>query len=216
MRYIFLFLLLLSSLYGEEYRDPVLRLIDHEEGHYLFRGKYPSKGDRVCFDAVLRQMKDVLKENGLPLDDSYLFVSVSLLNRTEGWERRKEKEWFQYQENSALYFHPIYGSFFNPLSQTPALRRCTLNMDRDDLTILLQFLKNWIDGTYAPNRHVILFLHCKAGKDRTGEVSACYRMQFHGLSCEEAIDEANQIAGRKLRKMSQNAILWYAFYLNNN
>ncbi len=43
-----------------------------------------------------------------------------------------------------------------------------------------------IDQNPAP-----VFIHCRRGKDRTGTVVACYRIQHDGWSNRRALDEAN-------------------------
>jgi len=47
-----------------------------------------------------------------------------------------------------------------------------------------QFLSVVTDSTLYP-----IFIHCHAGKDRTGAMSAIYRMEACGWTAEEAVDE---------------------------
>jgi protein tyrosine/serine phosphatase len=42
----------------------------------------------------------------------------------------------------------------------------------------------------AHNQSQIVFLHCRRGKDRTGTVIACYRIQHDGWDHDRALDEA--------------------------
>jgi protein tyrosine/serine phosphatase len=42
------------------------------------------------------------------------------------------------------------------------------------------------------NQSQTIFLHCRRGKDRTGTVIACYRIQHDGWDNKRALDEAKQ------------------------
>ena len=49
-------------------------------------------------------------------------------------------------------------------------------------------LKEFFDVVLDPARQPV-FIHCRAGKDRTGTFSALYRMEMEGWTIEEAIEE---------------------------
>ena len=44
----------------------------------------------------------------------------------------------------------------------------------------------------AEHNNETVFVHCRRGKDRTGTVVACYRIQHDGWSNQRALDEAKQ------------------------
>jgi protein tyrosine phosphatase (PTP) superfamily phosphohydrolase (DUF442 family) len=92
-------------------------------------------------------------------------------------------------QSGMRYVHiPIRSSFFS--AQLP-----TENQVR-------QFLSVVSDSSLYP-----MFIHCKAGKDRTGAMSAIYRMEVCGWTADEAVEEMNAFgfAGRygKLRRFVQ-------------
>ena len=66
-----------------------------------------------------------------------------------------------------------------------------------------------------PYEDTVIYIHCTAGKDRTGEVSAAYLMQNKNLSYIQATELNNQIAGRDVYTKQANAICLYALYLRN-
>lgn len=44
----------------------------------------------------------------------------------------------------------------------------------------------------AENSMKTVFVHCRRGKDRTGTIVACYRIQHDGWNTRQALDEANR------------------------
>lgn len=57
--------------------------------------------------------------------------------------------------------------------------------------------------------------HCWSGRDRTGEVSACYLMRYKNKSYQSVMETNETIAKRKLRLFSINAIRLYGLYLRD-
>jgi protein tyrosine/serine phosphatase len=55
----------------------------------------------------------------------------------------------------------------------------------------------------------ILFVHCRRGKDRTGTVIACYRIQYDGWDNRRALDEAKQHGMSSFERAMQSYILHF-------
>jgi tyrosine-protein phosphatase SIW14 len=55
-----------------------------------------------------------------------------------------------------------------------------------------------------------IFVHCHYGKDRTGTVIACYRIEHEGWSNARALSEAKQDGLRRLEPGMKNFILHFA------
>jgi tyrosine-protein phosphatase SIW14 len=53
------------------------------------------------------------------------------------------------------------------------------------------------------------FLHCRRGKDRTGTVVACYRIQHDGWSNERALSEARANGMSRLERAMQSYVLQF-------
>jgi protein tyrosine phosphatase (PTP) superfamily phosphohydrolase (DUF442 family) len=92
-------------------------------------------------------------------------------------------------QSGMRYVHiPMRSSFFSAKRPTESQVR--------------QFLSVVSDSSLYP-----MFIHCKAGKDRTGAMSAIYRMEVCGWTADEAVEEMNAFgfAGRygKLRRFVQ-------------
>lgn len=209
-----------SSLEDEKSEEPfknsVLYLVDEQDRRFLFRGKLPEINDKFCYEALKKQIHDYLEAQGKCLTNDFKLICISFLNTYESRKKRIEARWFlENSDKGSLYFFPLFGSLFNPLHQTSFLRNITLNMDRDGLQTLMSLLDHLMHPLIPDERDVVIYMHCKVGKDRTGEASACYLMQFKGYSYKDAIALNRRIARRELRRMSLNAIRWYAYYLRD-
>lgn len=123
-----------------------------------------------------------------------------------------ESQWFQRQADGGwIWRYPLFGYGINPFYIPKNLRRIFYSIDVDGLNYFVRHLKKIVDFDYGED--VVIYLHCNAGKDRTGEAAACYLMQHKGYTFKQAMLLNQKIAKRKLRWMSVNAIRWYAFFL---
>ena len=59
----------------------------------------------------------------------------------------------------------------------------------------------------------MIFVHCTAGEDRTGEISGAYYMQYLNMSFHQALEIDNTNENRDIRCMSANELMWYCYYL---
>ena len=64
-------------------------------------------------------------------------------------------------------------------------------------------------GLLAKSDKEPVFLHCRRGKDRTGTVIACYRIQHDGWTNEKALAEARDYGMSSLEKGMRNYILHF-------
>jgi protein-tyrosine phosphatase len=127
----------------------------------------------------------------------------------------REQKWFDtHIEQGNLYIYPLYGTLVNPINTPIAIRDCILHcFDIDGLKTLMFQLKRIMETKSEKDR--IIYIHCAAGKDRTGEASACYLMEYKQYSYKEAVQLNEKIAGRSIEASNMNAIRWYAFYLRD-
>lgn len=216
----FLFLLLLPivGLYSDpvQFDNRVLFLLDEGSHTYLFRGKMPEEQGEFCYEALSSQFRNYLAYYGRQLSPEFDFLCVSFLNCSETKDRKVESHWFSNNcHKGSLWMYPLFGSWIDPRIVSPTLRKSVYACDPDGLQILMRQLKGLVDAGHHQDKDLVIYLHCHAGKDRTGEASACYLMQFKGFSHSQAVALCTEIAGRQLKRPSLNAIRWYAFYLRD-
>lgn len=62
---------------------------------------------------------------------------------------------------------------------------------------------------------MVIYFHCSAGKDRTGEVAGSYYQHILGWTFEEALffDDKAVENSRNIHVPSRNAMQWYCYYL---
>ena len=70
-----------------------------------------------------------------------------------------------------------------------------------DVRSILQLLINSNTPTY---------LHCRRGKDRTGTIVACYRIQHDGWDNRRALDEARAFGMSRLERGMQSFVLHFS------
>lgn len=205
----------LFSSESKKFDNSVLYLLDEQNHTYLFRGKIPQQNGRFCYEELRNQIADYLYENGRSISPDFMLICVSLLNSfADGKECRIESQWFSsHQDKGCLWRYPLFGYMCSPHYIPKRLRNAFYWTDIDGIRNLVVQLKELIDSAYG--KDVAIYMHCNAGKDRTGEAAACYLMQFKSYSYCEAMALNQQIAKRDLRLMSINAIRWHAFFLRD-
>lgn len=86
---------------------------------------------------------------------------------TDGKVRREQQ---LAEENGMKFFNPTLSNWFKPKTS--------------DIEKILEIIKN-------PDNQPV-FIHCKRGADRTGTVTAVYRMKYEGWTDRQANDEAKE------------------------
>ncbi len=209
-----------EPIQGEEhlidFHHELLCLLDQQQNLFLFRGNLPEKKKAFEHDALVSAIKAYIAKEGGHIQDNFKIMDLSFLNNLQEHEAIEiEKDWFTiHPETGCFWLHPLYGALINPLDLDTKVRDAIArDHDTDGLKTLMAHLGKIIQAPCSSD--FVLYMHCRAGKDRTGEASACYLMQYKGYSYKQAIQFDEEIAKRKLSFLSMNAIRWYAFYLRD-
>ena len=88
-----------------------------------------------------------------------------------------------------------------------------MNSSVDNLPNFIPRIRNTVFNEVPPTTPTLIFFHCEAGADRTGQVAASYMMQYHGFTAKQAFEWDNEVAGRNIAQMSQNGMLFYCWWL---
>lgn len=200
--------------------DPkMLHVLDYKktEGKkvFLIRGNIPIIDEKFCYDLLKSSIKNIIVQAGLSITNNFKIIDISFLSCSlEEKELQIEKDWFLQNPETGIFIHrPIYGSSINPLAIEEPFHNLLANKNIDRLRELIYSLNEIMYISLYPCQDTVIYIHCTAGKDRTGEVSAAYLMENKNLSYSEAIELNRQIAGRNLYINQTNAICWYALYL---
>lgn len=200
----------------EAFDPSLLYLLDQNGGTYFFRGNLPQIDDEFCYGPLLSAMNTELAKINKSLSHNVQLLDLSLLNYgSETPLIEVEQDWLSANADLGhFWLNSLFGARFNPCDLPQWLRNFILkHSDVDGLKMLTAKLKAIMVEPHATD--YVIYMHCNAGKDRTGEAAACYLMQYFGYSFDQAMQLDVQIAGRELMHHSQYAICWYAFYLRD-
>ena len=146
-----------------------------------------------------------------------LILVVSLINPFT------EKKLLQIEEQYAeknpdairLYHHPVYGALSSPDLYPQMFKDFMLYAPvLDEVNELTPKIKQWM--IMGRSRPKAIYVHCLVGSDRTGVVIGTYQMQYRGMSYQNAMAEAEEVAGRPLKLLKQRGFKWMAYYLRDH
>eukprot|EP01147_Barroeca_monosierra_P003631 gene3631-6210_t len=162
--------------------------------HYnmLFRGDLPITNHTFVYDELVSTMTTAAKDAAnLTFPAKFYLIDLSLLNPTELPDEIVEKNFFKN--------HPKLGQLFFFQSSRTVWQRMAKNLTNwqldklpDKMMLLDQFLSVKKD---LPN---IIYIHCEAGMDRTGEMSGSYYMHSLNMTFQHALAIDNSIETRNI------------------
>ena len=193
--------------------------------HFLFRGNNPMTKGKSSFprSELERMLREAAaSECGTALPSVLRFVDLDLENPADPgyadevayWRNRTGSE-------GGLELWPTFGSVLEP-KHTP-LRESLVHSGKwaiaghgDHLTERLLAVRAMLTNESAPP--TILYVHCNAGCDRTGEFVGAYAMAHLGYNATTAMGEACRQCGRCPNYYATNSIGWFCLtlqYLHN-
>ena len=200
------------------YNSARLSLIDQVGDNLLFRGNLPIQDGVFVFDKLIKDMRASLDADSKPIDEGFELVMVSLINeKTEAADLQTEQQWFSDNSDKGRMIHlPIYGSLVDPARFPSPLRNELAKRlkDHDKLPQRIDIIRELLEQ--QGNRQKVVYVHCEAGVDRTGEVMGAYSMRYLNMSYQTAIDKNAQIADRQMSRFATYGMRWYGYYLIEN
>ena len=201
-------LVLCSSIAVPFYPERV-KIVDQRGSNYLLRGNMPITSDKFLMKDLKAQIEKV---TGIPKAKQELIV-YSLINHYTDSESKSaliEQEYFNsHPKEGKLFFYPILGFFFSPGALPEFMMRLVASyydsISYDKLDSFLEMLNNEL----RVGKHKIIYFHCTHGLDRTGLVSAAYKMKFKNETYHHVMKENRELANRDLKWTVINGINWF-------
>ena len=200
----------------------VVRLVqgDLSSGNLLFRGNMPVKEGVFQYDDLVQSMRNAAQAAGRALPAQFRIIDISLVNELTPGEKNdlavEKAYWSSHPAQGQLINHPIYGSLTSPHDYPTDVRmRLERKPSLGHLGDLIEKIHTLLTTRSADGVPVLLYVHCEAGKDRTGEAIAAYSMKYMGVPYKAALVDADTIAGRDISRFSRNGLQWHAFYLTD-
>uniref|UniRef100_A0A6B2LGU6 Tyrosine specific protein phosphatases domain-containing protein n=1 Tax=Arcella intermedia TaxID=1963864 RepID=A0A6B2LGU6_9EUKA len=192
------------------------RFIDRKNNNFLFRGNNIVSNGQLQYDWLVQGIKETAKSANISdFPDSFFLIDFCLLE-VEYSDWSTEEAFFAQNSTLGQFVHnPIIGALEDPMWFPESLRQVlALNVSGfDDLPGTVSLLSKLLSTPYP--QPTVIYVHCEAGKDRTGEVSGAYYISQLGLSFNEALYYDNKCVegSRDIEMFSGWAFEWYCWYL---
>lgn len=231
------FLLVLFSGLGQGPGSTVkevsnVHYIDSVGSNLLFRGGLPQEGhpSTMNYQGLKKAIMNAGKKAGIKVPASYYLLDVNLLNV----ENQSDAQWIKveqqfFEDHPQLGKVQVWGMNGVGISATaPELATCREYLARhldswlnDRLASRVETLRGWLEEKQPVVQSqkklpIVIFIHCVAGCDRTGELSAAYYLRYMNKTWEE-VNALNQSMCRRNRTFhcrNYRAVQWYCLYLN--
>jgi len=108
---------------------------------------------------------------------------------------------------------PLLTDLINPDCECNAICKSMAKKgkwDSDDVPKKVAQLRKWLETPTTPP--TVIYVHCEAGVDRTGEMAGSYLMQHKNETYQQCWNFNNHIENRQMSKQSRNGLRWYAYY----
>jgi len=185
--------------------------------NYLFRGNNPVSNGVFNFTALTDALRTAASgECGVKLPETFQFVDVDLENPTDKGYSVELKFWKQNPTLGHAVTWPLLGSALEP-KHTPGRDglvksgKWAVAGNADGLVKRLNETRTMLlNTTAAPT---VMFAHCNAGCDRTGEFIGAYAMTYMGYNVTTAMGEGCRQCGRCPNYFASSAIGWWCLTL---
>lgn len=211
-----------------------VHLVDQANGNFLFRGNMPVNDTSFAYDQLVAMMAERAQAAGVEIPNEFYLVDLSLSNSFDKGFALEQAFW----ANGA---HGNLGVFVNwqlgaagllPPSSYPLkqAQQMALNGSSvwkvDQLPTRIPLIREMLETGKVPpsvatlppsapwGAPLVIYVHCEAGCDRTGEVIGAYRMQYQAANVTGmyALDTAE--CGRSPNYFSTGALEWFCLYFS--
>ena len=161
-------------------------------GHgHLFRGSAPVENGSFVFDDLrLRVQQQGKAEGNVTIPEDFVLVVISFLGTIKSSEKAElkvETDWFAASPpivaGSKLIHWPIIGDVTSPSIYPKSLCRSEAKKyasSHDAMPNKVSTVHSLLTSATTPT---VVYFHCDAGMDRTGEMYGDYSMMFRNQTC---------------------------------
>jgi len=178
---------------------PHVQLVDYNSTNqrFLFRGNLPIINNTFAWFTLRDYLQKRATEADLILPYPYYLIDISLIRVDREIERRAYDEEIKFfQENPSygeLIHWPLRGDILSPWDETSNLQELSRNLSEWQSDKLLERVKLIHDLLHKPNddiefsNPVVIYVHCRQGRDRTGELAGSYVLQYKNWRFDEIL-----------------------------
>lgn len=190
--------------------------------NFLFRGNNPKENDAFAYDALVASLTAVAANHSLKLPTTFKLVDVSLLvglDPKESGDLKLEEDFFKANPTKGYLINwPLITDLIGPciVSEHTRIKEATDgHWDLDDLPAKVPVLRSLLhtEGSAMP---IVIYVHCEAGVDRTGEIMGSYVMGYQGKSYKEVLAFDDSVEPRPISFEAENGLQWMALYYQYN
>lgn len=216
MRKLILALALISLCFAVVDRKRVI-LVDQIGQNLIFRSNSPADPKAGTYDLELlfSYMRDEAQKHGIEFPEDFTVDAYSFLNFFEPSHRDPEIDYFSQHPEYKLTSKIIVGNFVSPNKYSKSIIKYMAKhyekWNFDSMGKLATLMHDSL--VEQGDKPKIIFFHCVAGEDRTGQVFGAYKMLFNNWSYKQALDFDNQVEDRDIRSMSRHGLTWFCYYL---
>lgn len=192
-----------------------VKLVDNIGDNFLFRGGNPFTSNKKDAQFSYEQLSTIFTKTALEKNytlSDFTLIDISLLDLDEYNQIAAERKFFAQ--------NPDKGDFVNISTIAPGLLFAGFEADflTDNyhklITKKLKKIHHLLSKEYE--KPLVIYLHCNGGRDRTGFMSAAYKMFFLNIPAKEAIKQNELDVGRNSEGFYEDAIISYCHYLQKN
>ena len=215
-------LILISVVHGNlDYTR--VHLVDHEPtmNNFLFRGNMPvANHTSFQYKELITYFQQRTKDAGIDFPTEFKLVDISLNNLFDK-DLKIEKAFWKNPNNAKL------GKFINwPLGLAGIIPPSKFSKEKqremanssvwkvDKIPTRVEDIKNMI--TTKTDVPTLVYVHCTAGCDRTGEVIGSYRLKYQNVNVTQMYALDINECGRPPNYWSTTALKWFCIYEQEN
>jgi len=149
----------------------------------------------------------------------YACAIVSFMNSlTEKSEIHREETFFKENPQLGGFLHwGILGAFYNACKVEETLRKeLALNIRHWDIDHLINRTHAVYEMVHSPSpfngKPLVIYVHCMAGTDRTGEFSGSYYMRYLNWTFLQTLKFDYTVSNRPITSFSEYAMNWVCWY----